>query len=252
MPRGTGPFALGSEYVNLQAFCVNRDLKLPKLQYPLLIHSSDLKKLAARWLELTGIIRCEVSTNTGKTVDADRVAYAIAAAEYRIPHKSRKMAVEPGDKKADCKVLNYRSPIKSSKARIVWDTGSYMPWELCKPKQAAPGVGRTFLSYLLEYATLRESGGHLDTRRPRRCLGVREAHVMENVLLEIPGEVEPLTLNSSAASIWKLCDGHRTLGDMVEALQLQFEVPRKLLCADVELAINHLHAKGAVDLEIVA
>jgi hypothetical protein len=251
MPGGDGPFSLSENYSNLQAFCVNRDLKLARVRYPLLIHSSDLRKLAARWLELTGIIRLEVATASGKDVDADKVAYAIAAAEYRVSHKTRNMTLESSDKRSRRASLNYRKPVKSPKGKIVWDAESYQPWAICQPKQAAAGAGRMFLEYLLQYSSMRESGAHLNFRRPHRSQGVREAHVMDTVMLEIPEMSEPLTLNSSAANIWKLCDGIRTVGEIVDALEKQFEAPRQLLNTDVEMAVNQLRANGAIEMEIV-
>ena len=42
------------------------------------------------------------------------------------------------------------------------------------------------------------------------------------------------------------------MGEIVEALEIKFEVPRHLLSTDVEQAINHLHTTGAIELEIVA
>ena len=82
---------------------------------PLLIHSSDLVKLAARWLELTGIIRTEVRNSAGKNLNASKVAYAIAAAEYRVAHKAQKFSIVPADRKADRPVLDYQVPIESAK-----------------------------------------------------------------------------------------------------------------------------------------
>ncbi|HEY0705297.1 MAG TPA: hypothetical protein VGG33_00780, partial [Polyangia bacterium] len=62
-------------------------LPLPAVQPPLLIHSSDLRKIALRWLELMSLIRAEKArTPEGRRVDADRIAYVIAAAEAGIPH----------------------------------------------------------------------------------------------------------------------------------------------------------------------
>ena len=60
-----GPFGLPKQYNNLNAFCVNRNLRLKKVQYPLLIHSSDLIKILARWLELIGIIRSQCVSHLG-------------------------------------------------------------------------------------------------------------------------------------------------------------------------------------------
>jgi hypothetical protein len=250
-PTGEGPFGLADHYVNLRAFCVNRKLKPPKVQWPVLIHSSELKKMAARWLELTALIRCEVNEKNGRPEEAHKVAYTVAAAEYAVRHKSRKIASAPADRRADRAVLTYAAPVCSVNGDAVWEADSYQPWSECDPAQARAGAGRVFLSRLKDYVAMRRSGEHLGLRRPRRCPGVREAHLPDRMVLQVPGIEQPLNLNSSAAAIWRLCDSTRTLADIADELEQRFEVPREELCADIDRAINLLHTGGAVDLESV-
>jgi hypothetical protein len=145
--KGPGPFGLGENFSGLAAYCVNRSLKLPRVKLPLLIHSKDLLKIAARWLELTGIIHTQIRTQHGGFDDADRIAYAIAAAEYRIPHKTRKLAVDSNDARPDRPILHYRRPIESEEGKIVWDCEAYTPWKSGKTANrpdisvsAAPGA----------------------------------------------------------------------------------------------------------------
>jgi len=247
--NGRGPFGLTKDYQNLQAFCVNRELRLSGVQFPVLIHSSDLTKIAPRWLELTAIIRTQVGRHVGGPSDALKVAYAIAAAEYRVPHAVRKMACETSDARADQPVLNYRQPVETAQGKILWDPEVYQPWQACEPERAAAGAGREFLHLLQQYAASRNSFMHLRLRRPRRRYGVREAMILDKMLLEVPGLTEPLQLNSSAAAIWKLCDNRRSLADIATTLADTFRVPRERICADVEHAINELHCDGALDLE---
>jgi hypothetical protein len=250
-PKGKGgaPFGLSRYFTNLQAFCVNRELKPPRVRFPVLIHSSELRKIAARWLELTTLIRCEVSVPEGKVEEAHEVAYTIAAAEYGVPHVARKLAVTQKDRKADRSILDYATPIESTRGEIVWDPHVYQPWSAVDPGQARAGAGREFLERLQSYVAARESGEHLRLRRPRRRHGVREAKLPDRTLLEVPGVEEPLNLNPSAAAIWDLCDSRRSLADIADELLRRFDVARGVLCADIDLAINHLHAGGAVDLE---
>lgn len=248
---GSGPFGLSSDYQSLQAFCVNRQLTLPRVQFPLLIHSKDLLRIAARWLELTAIIRSYAKTERGAPADAGKIAYAIAAAEYRIPHSVRELAAIPRDSEADKPVLNYREPVETAQGNILWDAQAYRPWQPCEPKQAAAGAGRSFLTLLQEYAISRNSFSCFARRRPRRRFGVREANILDQTLLEIPGLPDPLSLNSSAAAIWKLCDNRRTLADIAASLEQRFQAPRETLYPDIELAINVLHRDGALDLEAV-
>ena len=253
MPRGgKAPFSLPGEYQNLQAYCVNRTLGLPRVQFPLLIHARDLKKILARWLELTGIIRTQVSAHTGRPGDAHKLAYVIAAAEYGIAHQARKLALTPGDRKAASAIMNYSQPIESARSNVIWDMQTYQPWAPCQPSGAKAGAGRDFLALLQEYQTLRASFGHFRLRRPRRRMGVREARILDHMLLEVPSRPELLSLNRSAAAIWSLCDNHRTMADIAEELEQKFQVPHQALCPDIELALFQLQRDGAIDLEISA
>ncbi len=250
-PRGdTGaPFGLAKDFEKLQDYCVNSKLKPPKVSFPVLIHSSELKKFAARWLELTTLIRCEVQCPAGKIRDAHLIAYSIAAAEHRVAHAARKLAVSQNDRKVDRPLLSYRMPVESPKGEIVWDPEVYTPWSEVDPAAAAAGAGRRFLAELQAYVVARETGEYLRLRRPRRREGVREAKLPDRTLLEIPGVVDPLNLNASAAAIWDLCDSRRSLADIADELERRYEAPRNILCADIDMAIHHLHAGGAVDLE---
>ena len=70
------------------------------------------------------------------------------------------------------------------------------------------------------------------------------------MLLEVPGRSEPLSLNHSAAEIWKLCNNKRTMADIAAKLVKKFEAPRNVICPDIELAISQLHRDGAVDMVV--
>lgn len=247
-----GPFGLAKKYQVLEAYCVNRQLKLPQVQFPLLIHSRDLVKFAARWLELTVIIRTQVVTHLGAPMDAHTLAYNVAAAEYRVPHAARKLATIPSDRRADTTVFTYREPVETAKGRILWDPEVYVPWQSCEPKQAATAAGRKFLSLLEECATSRNTFSGLQLQRPKRRHGVREALILDQVLLDIPGMSDPLTLNSSAAAIWKLCDNQRTVAEIAAVLEQEFDAPREIMYRDIELAIHQLRRDGALDLEGVS
>jgi hypothetical protein len=97
LPRGDGPFGLGPGFEFLTEFCPDRTLALPAVTLPVLIHSADLRKLVVRWLELMSIIRAETaSAPQGPLLDADKVAYVIAAAEADIPHAVADLGASTG------------------------------------------------------------------------------------------------------------------------------------------------------------
>ena len=94
LPRGDGPFGLGPGFRFLDACCVDRSLALPAVKLPLLIHSSDLRRIAARWLEMMSILRVETNVGrAGPRDDADAIAYAIAAAEAGVAHTVADFAI---------------------------------------------------------------------------------------------------------------------------------------------------------------
>jgi hypothetical protein len=250
-PSGTGPFGLTEYYGKLKEFAVNPQIKPARVQFPVLIHSSDLRKMAARWLEWTGLIHSMVKLPQGAVIDAHKLAYTLAAAEYRIPHKLKKLANASSDRNASTAVLDYSLPIETPAGKIAWDAETYMPWKRPDVKQARAGAGREFLAHLDAYITQQESGGLLANLRPRRCYGVREGRMPDRMMLEIPGATDPLQLNASASAIWQLCNNQRSLADIVDILQAQFDAPRDVLCEDVERTALHFRNRGALQLDVI-
>ena len=251
LPRtGEGPFGLGPRFAFLERFCVNRALELPRVRLPVLIHSSDLRKLAARWLELMSIIRVETAqSGQGGFGAADELAYAVAAAEAEIPHAITELAVDTsaGDSKAP--LLHYRRPIESKRGEVVWDAQVYRSWDRIEPQRAVPGTGRDFLVLLEEYIARLAEGGELAFLRPRRRTGVRVGRVLDQTILEVPGRSDTLSLNPSAAAIWGLCDGARGLADLTRELATRFQLAPEEMRSDVQSVIERLESVGALDLE---
>lgn len=250
LPRETeGPFGLGASYRHLDQFCVLRTLELSAVQLPLLIHSSDLRKLAARWLELTGIIRSEMAlVPPGARDDADDVAYVVAAAEAHLPHDVVDLAVEMGVSHSESPILHYRRPIESSTGEVVWDKRAYQAWQPVEPERAANGSGRELLERLAEFVTLQEAGGEIAFLRLHRRKGVREGRVLDQTLLEIPGRSDTLSLNPSAAAIWQLCDGKHSLTELARALEARFEMEPGSLRDETASVIGRLEEVGALEL----
>ena len=247
---GDGPFGLSALFKNVQAYCVNRKLKLSQVRFPLLIHSHDLKKIAPRWLELTGLIRSSVDHSNPR--DADRIAYAIAAAEYQVAHTSKKLANSHADKSIGDSIYNFRGRITDRKKAVVWDSDSYIPWDACYQEKARSGAGREFLAWLQEIVMLRASGQHLAGLCPQRVENIREARVIDQMILDIPGNPDGLSLNQSSAAIWALIDGRRSISDIAAQLEKQYELPDGTLWSDVLMAIEQLKDEGAVTLQAIA
>jgi hypothetical protein len=257
-PRGEGPFGLGPAFEFLTRFSVDRTLELPAVTLPVLIHSADLRKLVARWLELMSIIRAETAgLAQGPLLAADKLAYVIAAAEARIPHAVANLgaftdgAGADDPQSASAPILDYGRPIRSKDGEVAWDPASYRNWDPVQPESVEPGAGREFLAILAELLERRAQGLDLTLLRPCRQKGVREGKILGSMFLEIPGRADTVSLNSSGAAIWEVCDGTRSLAEINHELETRFEMPPGSLRPDVEVVIKRLEGIGALRLESV-
>jgi hypothetical protein len=247
-PRGEGPFGLGPSFGFLEGICVDRELDLAAVQLPVLIHSTDLRRIAARWLELMSLIRAETArAANGPVADADKIAYAIAAAEARIQHTP-----------VDLGVFDYSRPIPApngdvgdaggSNGKTAWDLTTYRNGDPVKPASAPPGPAQEFLTLLAELVERRAQGLEQTLLRPYRQRGVREGKILGSLFLEIPGREDTISLNSSGSAIWEICDGTRNLADINRELETRFEMPPGSLRADIEVVIKRLEQIGALRL----
>lgn len=231
VPRGQGPFGLGPGFEFLADICVDRALALPAVRLPVLIHAAELRRLAPRWLELMGIIRAETAgAPSGPRADADKIAYAIAAAEARVPHATAQLGVAAP-----------RLVVTSEGGETSWDPDVHGPFDA---RDAGPEV----LALLSEFLEKRSRGLESSFLRPRRQQGVREGKILGSTFLEIPGREDTVSLNSSGAAIWEACDGTRSLEEVNRELEARFDMPPGSLRADVEVVIKRLERIGALRL----
>jgi hypothetical protein len=68
----------------------------------------------------------------------------------------------------------------------------------------------------------------------------------EEVLLYRPTTHKAIHLNPMAATIWKLCDGTRTVKDLVDCLGAAFPAANSSIAHDVQEAIDQLLREGAL------
>lgn len=248
----TGPFGLDPGFEPLRQIAVNHRIVLPRVTFPVVIHSRDLRKIAARWLELTTFLRIRYQAVHGRLAVAHQLAYTIAAAEYRIPHAPRVLGVDCQDDDQQAPIATFRSAIESARGEVVWDPLVYPPWEAVEPERAKPGPGREVLALLTAKIAFDAAGGELAFVLPRRREGVREARLLDQMLLEIPGQEDSLSLNPSASAIWELCDDQRTLATIATELEGQYEMAAGSLRSDVTATAESLREAGALDLVDVA
>jgi hypothetical protein len=250
LPRGNGPFGLSAEFRFLDAVCVDRTLPLQPVRLPALIHSDDLRKITARWLELTSIIRAETAAGGQVPLsDAHRIAYVIAAAEADVPHRVTDLGANTDVSELGSPLLDYSKPIASNNGGVLWDLNTYRAWQAVEPARAAAGAGKAFLALLADYVARRESGGELAFLRPCRRKGVREARILDRLFLDIPGRSDALALNASAAAVWELCDGKRSLAEVAYHLEEQFGMSPGGVRGDVQTVVERLEDIGALQLK---
>jgi len=255
--QGNGPFGLGPTFAFLEKYCVDRDLELDAVRLPLLIHSKDLRKIAARWLELMSLIRAEAARAQDRPLkDADEVAYLIAAAEAHVPHAVAELGIGTEVVSDAATLIDYRRPIEyaereSGEGGNLWDWSKYDAWSPVQPASAKTETGREVLTILSDLIERRARGHELDFLRPRRNNGVREGKILGSLFLEIPGRAGTVSLNTSGAAIWEACDGARTIADIHRTLEWRFEMPPGALQDDVEVVIRRLEKIDALRLEPV-
>ncbi len=72
----------------------------------------------------------------------------------------------------------------------------------------------------------------------------------EKIIVPVRGKVGDLnnifTLNAVANDIWALLDGKRTVADIVEKLEQEYEVDRPTLANDVCRVLDELSSEGLV------
>jgi hypothetical protein len=86
----------------------------------------------------------------------------------------------------------------------------------------------------------------MDGRVPRRRLNARVRNFRDRTM--VAGSSQPLELSESAAFLWRLIDGRRSVGDLADALCAEYEVDRDTAVADVAELVGALHDAGVVDL----
>lgn len=70
---------------------------------------------------------------------------------------------------------------------------------------------------------------------------------LENeILIYRPGSHQAIHLNATAAAIWKLCDGTRTISDIVDCLVAEYPVEKIGIAKEVQEAVDRLLIDGAL------
>lgn len=128
---------------------------LQRVTWPLLIHTSDLRRIIDRWIELTARIRAET-----EAWESDMFALPIVLAEYGLQCELDMLAAWmpwPDEIVGDAPIIHYCQPVFGRDGKELWYKQRYTPWEPtgAAPDDAALDYCGELLSMFDRYASLR-------------------------------------------------------------------------------------------------
>ena len=85
------------------------------------------------------------------------------------------------------------------------------------------------------------------TARPSRREGVLAQEAQGQTVLLRVHDGSYYAVDEVGAAIWELCDGARTLSDIVAALCEQFDAPQEMVAADVREFVADLRREQLLD-----
>jgi hypothetical protein len=100
---------------------------------PTLIHTTDLRRICPRWLELCGIIRENLRNAKGERVwESDMYAYIVACAEYGLVHEPASLGICTNwlpEQAPAAPIIHYCQDVLSSSGEKIFGKFSYRPWD---------------------------------------------------------------------------------------------------------------------------
>ena len=86
---------------------------------------------------------------------------------------------------------------------------------------------------------------HVD--RPKQRAEVRQARLDDELLLYYPPRAAALRLTASAAAIWDLCSGDRTLGELTAVLSARYPDAAVHLRDEIEQVLETLATHDVIE-----
>jgi hypothetical protein len=238
-------FALDRRFAFLEARGVRPRTRAQLAMIPTLIHTSDLRRIIARWIEMTALVRHEVTDRDGRRMwESDMFAYAIVTAEAGLEHELTSLGVctnwSPDDA-ADAPMIHYCQAIEGAEGESLWSKYDYQPWRrVAGAARAKHAYGRDLLA-LVNRCVNDRSVAELHGLRPRSRVGVREIRERGGVVLCAPGSNREFSLNRAAERVWDLCDGVRTVATIRGELESECDANDGALHEALMDALATLH-----------
>ncbi len=128
---------------------------LQAVTWPLFIHTSDLRSIIDRWVEVTARIRA-----TTGAWESDMIALPIVLAERKLTCELEMLAAWmpwPDEVVGDAPIIHYCQPVLDDTGDTLWYKQQYTPWEPTgvEPSNAALEYCGELLTMFERYAALR-------------------------------------------------------------------------------------------------
>ena len=251
-PGARHPFGLPPKFSFLKDHCARVNLATTPVMIPTLIHTSDLRRVCARWLELCGIIRQHYRNAQGLPIwEADMYAYLAACAEYRLDHEPISLGICTNWRPADAPeapIIHYCQAILDRDGNEIFFKYRYRPWSrIDTTRKPSQPYGNDLIAIINDYV---DSAAALPLQwRPKRRDGVKEGRVLGEILLELPADGRSLWLNMSGRATWDLCDGQRTIDQIGSELEKRLSANGRDLKTDVQFLVEQLHRIGFLEIQ---
>jgi hypothetical protein len=87
----------------------------------------------------------------------------------------------------------------------------------------------------------------MEQERPKRAEGFRVEQIDDEILLFHPTDRKVLSVNPTASVVWQLCDGERTVAEMVDLLMDAYPEASSSIEKDVRSIVAEFAEHGAVE-----
>ena len=128
--------------------------ELPALTWPVFISCNDLRKIIARWIELTAGIRDRI-----ERWESDMFAFVVACQEYGLNfdlQNNTAWTPWPNAKVKDASIIHYCQKIYDSAGNEIWWKQAYQPWDRPVTTEANEAYCTDLLKLVDEHAALRQ------------------------------------------------------------------------------------------------
>ncbi|MCB0210703.1 MAG: PqqD family protein [Anaerolineae bacterium] len=88
----------------------------------------------------------------------------------------------------------------------------------------------------------------LFSRKPKRTPDYQLEQIDDELLLFHPSQTSILYCNATASLVWQLCDGQRTVQEIITLLQDAYPDAEDTLAEDIQNSLDQFAQQGAIQL----